>query len=92
MPTEEPPVEPVPPRSPTPPINQTSLVIDELPAPVRSESRQCSNAPSVSSSMTVIRPSIRVEINGRTEQSSILTARHRKQSISPTREQLSRKR
>lgn len=106
---EESPVE-IPRRSPTPPSNEPVPVpqsnASELQLPVRPDSRQFSVTGSVSSSMTAIQPSIRVEINGRinatsvvanqsksrADQSTILTARQRKQSTSPTREQLARKR
>jgi len=72
-------------------------MINTLPLPVQPETIQFSTTPSLSSSMTSVRPSIRVEINekhnsvtshvprSRKERTSIQTTRQNKQPISPTK-------
>jgi len=83
-------------RSPSPQINDQSSIINTLSLPVQPESIELCVTPSVSSSMTSIQPSIRVEISEKhssiishvprieKERTSIQTTRPNKQP-SPTK-------
>lgn len=76
------------PRSPSPEIIEQPTIIDTFSLPVRPGSTQVSVTTSVSSSMTSIKPSIRVEINERHNsmiQRERTAIRQNKQSISPTK-------
>lgn len=91
-------------RSPSPEIIQQSIIPDTYPVPTQPESARYSATPSLSSSVTSIRPSIRVEINEKyssvtsnaTKFQKEPTSVSIKQSASPTKtsfqEQVPRKR
>jgi hypothetical protein len=49
---------------PSPKIIEKPTVIDRFPLPVQADPRDFNKTPSVSSTMTLNQPSIRVEING----------------------------